>query len=936
MSSPRRRLRRAAFFLVGSLLLLATALVVRLASGPIDLEPLRPHLERSLGAPDGSFRVHLAALQVAWDRRAGELALRATNLRVVARGGETLAEVPVVAVRLAAGALLRGRIVPAEVRIVEPRLMVVRAADGTLDLSLGAGVPGSGEPADLGAIVDVLARGGGAGAPSLRRLSARGGEIALLDQRSGRTSRLTGAELVLEPSAQGLAGSLAGRLETAPHAVPIRVGVRYRRDSGRGVVRLAFRRLPPEMIGDLPIWSDDAAARQATGVLRMPLDGTIVLDVDSGFRPTVARGHARGGAGELRIASDVIDPIALTGLRVRGRLDPAARRLDVPRLSLALGPSRVHAAGSVSWAGDGVAIDAETTVEALPLDNLGRWWPPNVAPAARRWVVERRSGGTVTKSELELHATVDGGSHHAAVRVPRATIGFEGVSVDYHEHLPAVTGLAGKAHLDDRGWTVQATRGRLGAIELVAASGALPVPGRRPSRPHLAAELRGTLPEVVAILDREPFGYASALGITPAAVAGTVTAHLAIDGTRAGSELPVAVSGTARLGGVATHAIAGGLALSDGDILLEFEPGRVRANGTARLEGTPMTFTWNENPSARTGRARDVSVRSRLDSEGRRRLGLDLMPWLDGPIDVEARLATTGGNGGVDVQVRLDDAKIAPGFEGLAKPAGAPGRADARLTLAENGLTGIERLTVEAGPATVTGTASRGTAGWDRAQLQASIATPSGGVPGRCVLAVERQQSGHHFRLTSDDAGTLLLSIFGDRHLHGGRLTFDGQAVPSGAHPVVAGSLDVRDVVLVKAPVLARVARVASLTGILDTLDRSGLVFDRAQAELRYAQPALSIVDGLASGPGLAFALDGTIDRVAATADLRGTAVPSYYGLNTAPGRIPVLGKVVGDKGIQAIDFTVTGALADPQVKVAPVSALLPGRLRDVVRRFER
>jgi hypothetical protein len=331
-----------------------------------------------------------------------------------------------------------------------------------------------------------------------------------------------------------------------------------------------------------------------------------------------------------------------------------------------------------------------------------------------------------------------------------------------------------------------------------------------------------------------------------------------------------------------------------------------------------------------------VTVRSRLDSEGRRRLGLDLMPWLDGPVDVEARLATEEGNGGVDVRVRLDDAKIEPGLERLAKPTGAPGRAEARLTLAGNELTGVEGLTVETGAATVTGTASRSSAGWDRARLQASVAASAGDARGRCVLAIERQRTGHRFRLTSDDAGTLLHSLFGDRHLRGGRLTIDGEAAPSSARSVVAGTLDVRDVVLVKSPVLARVARLASLSGILDTLDRSGLVFDRAQAELRYDHSALSIADGLASGPGLAFALDGTIDRIAATADLRGTAVPSYYGLNTVPGRIPVLGRVVGNEGIQAIDFTVTGALADPQVKVAPVSALLPGRLRDVVRRFER
>jgi hypothetical protein len=72
-----------------------------------------------------------------------------------------------------------------------------------------------------------------------------------------------------------------------------------------------------------------------------------------------------------------------------------------------------------------------------------------------------------------------------------------------------VTELAGDVQLDDRGWTLHAQRGRLGAIELVGASGAPPRRGRRPSRPHLTAELRGPLPEAVAILDREPFGTSS-------------------------------------------------------------------------------------------------------------------------------------------------------------------------------------------------------------------------------------------------------------------------------------------------------------------------------------------------------------------------------------------------------------------------------------------
>jgi hypothetical protein len=107
MSSTRRRLRRAAFFFVSSLVLLATALLVRLASGPISLDLLRPHLEHSLDAPDGSFASTWRRYRWSGTARAGARAPRDESACRRA-GGERLAEVPVVAVRLATGALLRG------------------------------------------------------------------------------------------------------------------------------------------------------------------------------------------------------------------------------------------------------------------------------------------------------------------------------------------------------------------------------------------------------------------------------------------------------------------------------------------------------------------------------------------------------------------------------------------------------------------------------------------------------------------------------------------------------------------------------------------------------------------------------------------------------------------------------------------------------------
>jgi len=52
---------------------------------------------------------------------------------------------------------------------------------------------------------------------------------------------------------------------------------------------------------------------------------------------------------------------------------------------------------------------------------------------------------------------------------------------------------------------------------------------------------------------------------------------------------------------------------------------------------------------------------------------------------------------------------------------------------------------------------------------------------------------------------------------------------------------------------------------------------------------------------------------------VNGTLIPSYYGLNEAGTKLPVIGGLIGavtGGAIQAFDFGVTGALANPDVKL--------------------
>ncbi len=86
------------------------------------------------------------------------------------------------------------------------------------------------------------------------------------------------------------------------------------------------------------------------------------------------------------------------------------------------------------------------------------------------------------------------------------------------------------------------------------------------------------------------------------------------------------------------------------------------------------------------------------------------------------------------------------------------------------------------------------------------------------------------------------------------------------------------------------------------------------------------------NGPQLGATLRGTVNFKSRPVDLGGTYVP-LYGLNSALGAVPVLGRVfVGrqGEGVVGITFAIKGKLDDPTVLVNPMSVMTPGIFRQI------
>jgi hypothetical protein len=212
----------------------------------------------------------------------------------------------------------------------------------------------------------------------------------------------------------------------------------------------------------------------------------------------------------------------------------------------------------------------------------------------------------------------------------------------------------------------------------------------------------------------------------------------------------------------------------------------------------------------------------------------------------------------------------------------------------------------------------------------------SSGASGRLKLTMSDTDRGHGFKLTSPDAGALLADLGVLDNLAGGTLEAEGTVdIDSPGLPLEA-SFDIRDPTVVHAPVLARVAALASLTGVGEAMSGKGIGFSRIGGKLSQDARTITLSDFGAYGPPLALTGKGTIERASDAVHVEATLVPAY-GFSQIIGYIPLIGQIItGTKseGVLAVDFVVDGTLDKPDVKVNPLTAIAPGFLRDIVRLF--
>lgn len=186
------------------------------------------------------------------------------------------------------------------------------------------------------------------------------------------------------------------------------------------------------------------------------------------------------------------------------------------------------------------------------------------------------------------------------------------------------------------------------------------------------------------------------------------------------------------------------------------------------------------------------------------------------------------------------------------------------------------------------------------------------------------------FAFTSDDAGSLMKLLGSMSTVKGGKIKIKGQYdTEKGA----SGLLEIEDFRLEEQPLLTRLLRLTSFTGLIDTLTGKGLHFEKAEAQFVHNDGILTVNDGLVAGSSLGITLEGSYNGQKSFLNLTGTMMP-FYGVNGLVGKVPLVGKMLtGEKGggLIGVSYKIEGVLPTPEISVNPLSAVAPGVIRKLV-----
>jgi len=362
-------------------------------------------------------------------------------------------------------------------------------------------------------------------------------------------------------------------------------------------------------------------------------------------------------------------PVAVDKVAFIGKAAIEEARLDIDDLMVMSGDTGIRMRGAITGGTESAGILLSGRIKDLSASLLKQLWPPIMAPKTRKWVNENIRKGRITEGEFIVNLPVDALAQAQRQRkLPKdsikLTFRMDGVTSGYFKDLPPLTGAKGEAGLTDNDFTLKID----GAdIAMPSGSKARLVTGTMLARDILGLE---TLAEfdldvvaaaqpLIEYLDQPALNLIRHTGLdtTKLSADATVKVKLALPLIKDVPKDRISVNVAAKLTKASLKEALPGIDITEGDIDLTVEKGVLKAKGPAKIAGIPSELTWQRGPAP--GYLQSAVIKTELDGEQRRTLGIDLGTFARGPVGVTATIANLADpEGKVEIAADLSQVEL--------------------------------------------------------------------------------------------------------------------------------------------------------------------------------------------------------------------------------------------------------------------------------------
>ncbi|MDR3449483.1 MAG: AsmA-like C-terminal domain-containing protein [Alphaproteobacteria bacterium] len=769
-----RSLRYLAEFVAafaGVIVVLALLLAWRLSASPINSGFLTPYIQSGIADLIPDSTVVVAGSLLTWDSSARMISVHADGIEVSDKGGEKIAVIPEFDAKISLIGLMFGQFVPRDLSIDHPQFRLERDKDGSFSIG-GRNVGGQtgGQGGDAPAASDslrVVAQHAAhrlSHAVLLHKLAVTRAVFSVHDDMSQSDWSIDVPEISLERS---VVTSIDHKLAYGALEGQMTVNVTQKDNSASVNIRYVFDPLSEEhsfstlFSGLTPAYlaggHPETLGLGAASIVDMPLSGKLHVRLDKNLDIDAAEAQIHGDEGHFVYADFWDQPCPVKSLDISADFNRKMQKMTVtdaqvdfggPVLTLAVtGAPPQNPQQDMDYA-------ATLTVENLPMNRYAALWPKPVLPDPRYWLEASLHDGTFTHAEVTAKGALKWSDlGNASLDEATGKVAATGARVIYLDPMPPAENVSAEASFDLKQMTVQITGGGIGNIRMQPFAIHITGLDKTDQDIDIPLAISGPMPEVMALIDHPPLGYAKALGIAPDAfggrIAGTVDFKFPLLKTLAIKDVAIKAEATAT--DFASTKLVPGFAIDQGNLALRLDTDGFALNGPIQVNKVPFQITWNEAFETKPGKMqRQATLTGMVRDNQWNSLGIGAFEGTHGPVAVTLNMkretkAETLYDGALDMR----DAAMEVDQLGWKKAAGQPATLKFAATAPAGKPVQVTSIDLRG---TGVSAAGKATLSPDMDQLLALDLSP---------LAVGRTNARLHFVQSFGDSGALSFTASG-------------------------------------------------------------------------------------------------------------------------------------------------------------------------------